>query len=42
MPSAPSIPGELASARWEALGSSVVLRLTDPAALVPARAASRA
>jgi thiamine biosynthesis lipoprotein ApbE len=39
MPSARSIPGELAGARWEALGSSVVLRLTDPAALAPARAA---
>jgi thiamine biosynthesis lipoprotein ApbE len=29
---------ELASATWEALGTSVVLRLTDPAALAPARA----
>ena len=27
----------LASARWEALGTSVVLQLTDPDALVPAR-----
>jgi len=33
-----AVCGELASARWEALGSSVVLRLTDPAALSTARA----
>jgi thiamine biosynthesis lipoprotein ApbE len=28
-----AIPGELASATWEALGTSIVLRMTDPAAL---------
>jgi thiamine biosynthesis lipoprotein len=38
MAPAPSIPGELASARWEALGSTVVVRLSDPAALALARA----
>jgi FAD:protein FMN transferase len=32
-------PTELASATWEALGTSVVLRSTLPAALAPARAA---
>jgi len=37
----PSRPASerLATARWEALGTSVVLRLTDSAALAPARAA---
>ena len=39
MPSPPSVPGVLATARWQALGSSVVVRLTDPAALHRARAA---
>jgi len=39
MSSPPSIPGALATARWRALGSGVVLRLTNPAALDPARAA---
>jgi thiamine biosynthesis lipoprotein ApbE len=33
-----TVSGELASTSWEALGSSVVLRLTDPAALPTARA----
>jgi thiamine biosynthesis lipoprotein ApbE len=32
------VSGELASASWEALGTTVVLRLTDPAALGAARA----
>ncbi len=32
------VSGELASATWEALGTTVVLRLTDPAALGAARA----
>jgi FAD:protein FMN transferase len=32
------VSGELASASWEALGTTVVLRLTDPAALDAARA----
>ncbi|MFI4984419.1 MAG: FAD:protein FMN transferase [Solirubrobacterales bacterium] len=32
------VSGELTSARWEALGTTVVLRLTDPAALGAARA----
>jgi len=32
------VDGELACASWEALGTSVVLRLTDPGALAPARA----
>lgn len=32
------LSGELASASWEALGTTVVLRLTDPAALDAARA----
>jgi thiamine biosynthesis lipoprotein len=31
-------PGELAHATWEALGTTVVLRVTDPRALAPARA----
>jgi len=34
----PPVSGALACARWEALGTSVVLRLTDPDALAPARA----
>jgi thiamine biosynthesis lipoprotein len=33
------VSGALASATWEALGTSVVLRLTDPDAMAPARAA---
>jgi FAD:protein FMN transferase len=37
-PREPSEAGELATATWEALGTSVVLRLTDPSALVQARA----
>lgn len=32
------VSGELASASWEALGTTVVLRVTDPAALLAARA----
>jgi thiamine biosynthesis lipoprotein ApbE len=36
---APAVaPGELGSATWQALGTTVVLRLTDPAALDTARA----
>ncbi len=34
-----AVPAGLASARWQALGTSVVLRVSDPATLVPARAA---
>ena len=34
----PAISSTLAKARWEALGTSVVLLVDDPAALVPARA----
>jgi thiamine biosynthesis lipoprotein len=34
----PLAAGELASARWEALGTTAVLRLTDPAVLGAARA----
>ncbi len=37
MPAGLPVSGELGSARWEALGSSVVLRLTDPRALHAAR-----
>jgi thiamine biosynthesis lipoprotein ApbE len=33
----PSPPDELGSATWEALGTGVVLRITDQAALTPAR-----
>lgn len=39
MRASPQIPDELASAAWEALGTGVVLRLTDPTALDCARAA---
>jgi len=35
-----TIFGELATARWEALGTSVVLRLTDPGSLEAARTAT--
>lgn len=34
----PVVSGELASATWQALGTTVVLRLTDPTALSAARA----
>jgi len=39
MQARPPITSGRASARWDALGSSVVLRVTDPEALAPARAA---
>src|SRR5438477_620678 len=36
---APPSTGLLVSASWTALGTGIVLRVTDPAALAPARAA---
>jgi thiamine biosynthesis lipoprotein ApbE len=37
MPLASPLADEIAQTTWEALGTSVVLRLTDPAALMPTR-----